>query len=185
MLRMQGNAREIALRPGRADGGRVPVLVNSVLDRDAATGTPVVVRTAVFDATERRSTSVSCCGPSSGRRSPRRGARAGADPAADADPARRRRRSRASTSPAVYRPAGSGEEVGGDFYDIFQVGPRRLGGGARRRPRQGGGGRGGDRAGASYPAGSELPDDQARRRRCCVFNDALLSHGATVSAPCC
>ena len=53
MLRMQGAAREIALDIVRADGSRLPALVNSVLDRTPY-GTPVVVRTSVFDAAERR-----------------------------------------------------------------------------------------------------------------------------------
>ena len=53
MLRMHGTAREIALDIVRADGDRLPVLVNAVLERDVD-GAPVVVRTAVFDATDRR-----------------------------------------------------------------------------------------------------------------------------------
>ncbi|MDQ1384832.1 MAG: phosphoserine phosphatase RsbU/P, partial [Actinomycetota bacterium] len=53
MLQMQGTARQIALDIVRADGQRLPALVNSVLERDA-TGRPVVVRTAIFDATDRR-----------------------------------------------------------------------------------------------------------------------------------
>ena len=53
MLQMQGTAREIALDLVRADGSRLPVLVNAVLERDDD-GTPRVIRTAVFDATERR-----------------------------------------------------------------------------------------------------------------------------------
>src|SRR6204780_2143316 len=53
MLQMHGTAREIALDLVCADGRRLPVLVNSVLEHDAA-GTPTVVRTAVFDASQRR-----------------------------------------------------------------------------------------------------------------------------------
>src|SRR5918997_175146 len=53
LLRMQGSVREIAVEILCADGRRLPVLVNSVLLRDAA-GTPHVVRTTVFDATERK-----------------------------------------------------------------------------------------------------------------------------------
>ncbi len=54
MLRMQGVVREIAVDVVSADGRRLPVLVNSVLLRDAD-GEPRVVRTTVFDATERKS----------------------------------------------------------------------------------------------------------------------------------
>ena len=54
LLRMQGTVREIALDVVAADGRRLPVLVNSVLQRDAD-GAPQLIRTTVFDATERRS----------------------------------------------------------------------------------------------------------------------------------
>jgi PAS domain S-box-containing protein len=53
LLRMQGTVREIAVEIVGADGRRLPVLVNSVLVRDAA-GAPQVVRTTIFDATERK-----------------------------------------------------------------------------------------------------------------------------------
>ena len=54
LLRMQGQIREIAVELVCESGERLPVIVNSVLKYDAA-GAPVVVRTALFDATERRS----------------------------------------------------------------------------------------------------------------------------------
>ena len=53
LLQMQGKVREIAVELVCADGRRLPVLLNSTLVRDTA-GTPRVVRTTVFDATERR-----------------------------------------------------------------------------------------------------------------------------------
>jgi serine/threonine-protein kinase RsbW len=53
LLRMQGAVREIALEVVRADGRRLPVLVNSDVKRDAA-GEPLLIRTTVFDATDRR-----------------------------------------------------------------------------------------------------------------------------------
>ena len=53
LLRMQGSVREIALDVVRADGTRLPALVNAVVRHDAA-GAPQVVRTTVFDATDRR-----------------------------------------------------------------------------------------------------------------------------------
>ena len=49
-------------------------------------------------------------------------------------------------SAALYRPAGEGNEVGGDFYDLFPTGERRVVRGHRRRLRQGRRGRRGDRA---------------------------------------
>jgi PAS domain S-box-containing protein len=53
MLRMQGTVRELALDIVGANGDRLPVLVNSVLVKDAH-GAPQVVRTTIFDATERK-----------------------------------------------------------------------------------------------------------------------------------
>ena len=53
LLRMQGAVREIALEVVCADGRRLPVLVNSLLKRDAA-GDPLLIRTTLIDATERK-----------------------------------------------------------------------------------------------------------------------------------
>jgi PAS domain S-box-containing protein len=53
LLQMQGSVREIAVELVRADGSRLPVLMNSTLLRDAS-GAPRVVRSTVFDASERR-----------------------------------------------------------------------------------------------------------------------------------
>ena len=120
MLRMQGVAREIALEMVAADGQRLPVLVNSVLERDEA-GHPVVIRTAVFDASNRRHYEEELL-----RQKHR------------AEESEERARQLARTlqqtlipplvpridgleAAAEYRPAGDGSEVGGDFYDIFQA----------------------------------------------------------------
>lgn len=120
MLRMQGRAREIALDIVSADGTRVPALVNSVLERDA-TGAPVVVRTALFDATERREYERELLRAKQRAEESEREARVLArtlqqtliPPTPPAIPG--------LDVAAVYRPAASGEEVGGDFYDVFQV----------------------------------------------------------------
>jgi sigma-B regulation protein RsbU (phosphoserine phosphatase) len=53
LLRMQGSVREIAMELVRPGGERVPVLVASVVRSDE-TGRQRVVRTSVFDATDRR-----------------------------------------------------------------------------------------------------------------------------------
>jgi sigma-B regulation protein RsbU (phosphoserine phosphatase) len=120
MLQMQGMAREIALDIVGADGHRTPALVNAVLERDA-TGTPVVVRAAVFDATERREYERELL------RAKQRAEESEAE-------ARLLARTLQQTLippglpmipgldlAAEYRPAGSGEQVGGDFYDVFQI----------------------------------------------------------------
>ena len=69
-----------------------------------------------------RSTSASCSRPSSAPRSPRPAPRLLArtlqqtliPPALPHDPG--------LDVAAVYRPAGDGDEIGGDFYDVFQIG---------------------------------------------------------------
>lgn len=120
MLRMQGSAREIALDLVRADGQRLPVLVNAVLERDG-TGSPAVVRAAVFDATDRREYE---------RELLRAKERAEATEAHATALARTLQQTLIPPVPphvpgldvaAAYRPAGTGAEIGGDFYDVFQL----------------------------------------------------------------
>ena len=122
MLQMQGSAREIALEIVRADGERLPVLVNAVLERDAD-GEPTFVRAAVFDARDRREYE---------RELLRAKARAEASEARATDLARTLQQTLIPPTPpdipgldisTAYRPAGSGDEVGGDFYDVFEIGP--------------------------------------------------------------
>jgi len=54
LLEMQDDVHEVAFDVVCADGRRLPTLVDSVLGRDPA-GLPQVIRTTVFNATERRS----------------------------------------------------------------------------------------------------------------------------------
>ncbi len=122
MLQMQGVAREIALDLVCADGRRLPVLVNSVLEHDAS-GAATVVRTAVFDASQRREYERELLR---------------AKERAESSEARARMLARTlqqsftpPTHPLIpglelaagYRPAGDGSEIGGDFYDVFEVSP--------------------------------------------------------------
>jgi serine/threonine-protein kinase RsbW len=53
LLTMQDDVHEVAFDVICADGRRLPTLVNSVLGRDPA-GAPRVIRTTIFNATERR-----------------------------------------------------------------------------------------------------------------------------------
>jgi sigma-B regulation protein RsbU (phosphoserine phosphatase) len=121
MLRVTGTAREIALELVAADGRRLPILLNSVLERDPA-GNPVVIRTAVFDASHRRRYEEELL------REKRR-----AEMSEVRATALARTLQQTLIPPhlpeidglevgARYRPAGDGSEVGGDFYDIFQAG---------------------------------------------------------------
>ncbi|MFE1585045.1 PP2C family protein-serine/threonine phosphatase [Streptomyces sp. NPDC058737] len=54
LLRMQGHISGIALEVKQAGGGRMPVLVSSVV-KHGSTGEPLLIRTTVFDARDRRS----------------------------------------------------------------------------------------------------------------------------------
>lgn len=125
-LAMQGKVREIAVDLVTADGGRLPVLVNSVLIKDEH-GSPRVIRTAVFDARERRSYERELVA---------------ARERAEASEAKARALAatlQASFLPptileipgldvaGAYRPAGDGSEVGGDFYDVFATSDERWG----------------------------------------------------------
>jgi sigma-B regulation protein RsbU (phosphoserine phosphatase) len=121
MLQMQGTARQIALDIVRADGERLPALVNSVLERDT-TGRPVVVRTAIFDATDRREYERELLDAKQ---------RAEESERAATRLAQTLQQTFIPPTPpeipglevaAAYRPAGSGDEVGGDFYDVFELG---------------------------------------------------------------
>lgn len=121
LLRMQEHVREIALDVVTADGRRLPVLVNAALGRDAA-GEPVVVRVVLFDATERRGYERELLRAKQRAEESEQKARA---------LARTLQQTLIPPHPpsvpgldvaAVYRPAGTGEEVGGDFYDVFQIG---------------------------------------------------------------
>lgn len=120
LLALRGQVKEIALGVIRADGRTLPVLVNAVLDRDDA-GDPRAVRIAVFDASERRAYERELLEEK--RRAEDAEARAVAlartlqatliPPAPPAIPG--------LDIAAAYRPAGRGDEVGGDFYDVFQA----------------------------------------------------------------
>ena len=118
-LAMHGQVREIALELVRPDGTKVPVLVNADV---VQVGGDDVVRLVVFEARDRRRYEQELLR-----------ARRAAEEAED------RARSLAQvlqqtfippSAPQVpgldvagaYRPAGDGSEVGGDFYDVFQVG---------------------------------------------------------------
>ena len=120
-LRLQGQVRELALDVVAVDGSRLPVLVNASLDRDAA-GEPSVVRVVVLDATERREYERELL------RAKRRAEESELRARALAETLQRTLMPPTPPSipglqvHAVYRPAGTGAEVGGDFYDVFEIG---------------------------------------------------------------
>ncbi len=119
-LQMHGAVREVALDVVTADGRRLPALVNSVLDR-AEDGAPLVVRTAVFDATERRRYEQELVAAKE---------RAEAAEANATEVARVLQQTMLPpalptipglATTAAFQAAGSGTDLGGDFYDVFQL----------------------------------------------------------------
>lgn len=119
MVAMQGFARELAFDLVCADESRLPVLVNARTD---VHGDEPVVHMAIFDATERRMYE--------------RELLAAKENAEYAEAhaqllARTLQQSllpnRLPSVPGLeiasrYLPAGTGHEIGGDFYDVFQIG---------------------------------------------------------------
>jgi PAS domain S-box-containing protein len=133
MLRMQGIVREIAVDIVTADGRRLPVLVNSVLHRDAG-GEPQVVRTVVFDATERKSYERELLAARDRERAAREDVERMHEEVRDVahtlqqsmlagDPPRDARFEIAT----LYHSAIEHLEVGGDWHDAFMLAGRRVG----------------------------------------------------------
>ncbi|MFF9755118.1 histidine kinase [Streptomyces sp. DH-12] len=131
LLRMQGHLGGIALEMRTASGTRLPVLVTSTLKR-GADGEPLLIRTTVFDATDRRAYERELLR-----------ARRAADEArkqAEADRAQLRealavlqRSLLPATLPdlpgvetAGYYHTASPMELGGDFYDLFPLDDTRA-----------------------------------------------------------
>jgi phosphoserine phosphatase RsbU/P len=119
LLRMQGQVREIALEIVRADGSRLPVLVNSTLV-EAPDGQPKLIRTTVFDASDRRRYEEELLRAHRQEREIaqllQRSMLAGELPSsAEVEVA------------ASYRLADDALDVGGDWYDAFWLDERRVG----------------------------------------------------------
>lgn len=121
LLHMTGQVRELALDVVTAGNERLPVLMNASLAR-GEDGTDGLVRIVVFDATERRQYERELLLARQRAEESEARARALVRTLQDtfippADP----------VVPGLlvgtaYRPAGTGLEIGGDFYDVFQVG---------------------------------------------------------------
>jgi phosphoserine phosphatase RsbU/P len=116
--RIQGTALDLVI----ADGSRLPVLVDSVLERDGG-GAPRVVRTAVFDATERQAHDRELVEAKERAERSEAHARLVARtlqltliPHADPEIT-------GLDVASSYRPADVGDEIGGDFYDVFEAAP--------------------------------------------------------------
>ena len=120
LLHMQKSVREIALDIVRADGSRMPALVNAVV-REDATGADPVITASIFDATDRRSYERELVQARTRERDValalQRSLLSGELPVS----------SHLHTE-VVYRPGVRALEVGGDWYDAFWLeAPRTVG----------------------------------------------------------
>ncbi|KOU96914.1 MULTISPECIES: PP2C family protein-serine/threonine phosphatase [Streptomyces] len=131
LLRMQGEIGGVALEIRKADGVRMPVLASSVV-KHGATGEPLLIRTTLFDARDRRAYEEELLRA--------RRAAEEAQRQAEADRARLQDALAAlqssllpdtlppipgMESAAHYRTA-SPDRLGGDFYDVFRLDAARF-----------------------------------------------------------
>jgi sigma-B regulation protein RsbU (phosphoserine phosphatase) len=126
LMAIQGSVHEIAVDLLCADRRRLPVLLNSTA-RATSAGRPATIRTCVFRATDRREYE---------RELLRARQRAQESEARARVLAQTLQQSLIpSALPPVgglevaggYRPAGQGDEVGGDFYDLFETASNEWG----------------------------------------------------------
>ncbi|MFG3280514.1 PP2C family protein-serine/threonine phosphatase [Streptomyces sp. NPDC048111] len=138
LLRMQGEISGIALEIKQADGGRMPVLVSSVVKHSDAKD-PLLIRTTLFDARDRRAYEEELL----------RGRRVAEEARRQAEEARRQAeedRARLQDALAVlqqsllpdtlpsvpgvetsaYYHTASPDRLGGDFYDVFPLDGKRF-----------------------------------------------------------
>ncbi|MEU3660318.1 SpoIIE family protein phosphatase [Streptomyces sp. NPDC032940] len=131
LLRMQGEISGIALEIKQTDGGRLPVLVSSVVKR-GSTGEPLLIRTSVFDARDRRAYEEELLGARKAAETARREAEADRARLQDALAVLQQSLLPATLTPvpgveaAVHYRAASPDRLGGDFYDLFPIDGRRF-----------------------------------------------------------
>jgi sigma-B regulation protein RsbU (phosphoserine phosphatase) len=121
-LAMQGEVRQVAVDLVAATGLRRPALVTMVRDDDTGGDVEPVVRIAVFDAADRRGYEEELLAATRRAEASEHHARSVArtlqqiliPPAPPAIPD--------LDVGTAFRPAGAGDEIGGDFYDLFAVG---------------------------------------------------------------
>ncbi|MFG2682091.1 PP2C family protein-serine/threonine phosphatase [Streptomyces sp. NPDC048392] len=126
LLRMQGEISGIALEIKQAGGGRVPVLVSSVV-KHGSTGEPLLIRTTVFDARDRRAYEEELLRARKAAEAARKQAEADRARLQDALAVLQQSLLPASLpsvpgveAAAHYRTA-SPDRLGGDFYDLFPI----------------------------------------------------------------
>lgn len=132
LLRMQGEISGIALEIRRADGGRIPVLVSSVV-KHGSTGEPLLIRTTVFDARDRRAYEEELLRGRKVAEEARRQAEADRARLQDALAVLQQALLPDALPPipgvetAAYYHTASPDRLGGDFYDVFPIDGKRFG----------------------------------------------------------
>ncbi|KOV96193.1 PP2C family protein-serine/threonine phosphatase [Streptomyces sp. NRRL B-3648] len=131
LLRMQGHVGGIALDMKVADGSRLPVLITSTVKHDAD-GSPLLVRTTVFDATDRRSYETELLRARRTAEEALRQAEADREQLREALAVLQQSLLPASlpavpgVETAAHYHTASSIQVGGDFYDLFPLGDERF-----------------------------------------------------------
>ncbi|MER7191460.1 PP2C family protein-serine/threonine phosphatase [Streptomyces flaveolus] len=131
LLRMQGEISGIALEVKGTDGGRIPVLVSSAVKR-GSTGEPLLIRTTVFDARDRRAYEEELLRARKAAEEARKEAEADRARLQDALAVLQQSLLPATLTPvpgmeaAVHYRAASPDRLGGDFYDLFPLDGRRF-----------------------------------------------------------
>ena len=121
ILTMGQTVHEVALDLVHADGTRIPVLLNANVAPDLDPGR-TRIRAAVFEAKDRRRYETDLLLAVRATEEARRVAAELAETLQQTLIPPTPARIEGLEVAAAYRPAGDGSEVGGDFYDVFQVG---------------------------------------------------------------
>lgn len=130
LLRMQGRISEIALELRASDGTRLPVLVSSTV-KTSTDGEPMLIRTTVFDARQRRSYEKELLREREAAEAARRQAEADRERLREALTVLQQSLLPATLPPvpgmeaASHYHTASIDRLGGDFYDLFPLDDKR------------------------------------------------------------
>ncbi|MFJ1610925.1 PP2C family protein-serine/threonine phosphatase [Streptomyces sp. NPDC088253] len=131
LLRMQGEIGGIALEMKQAGGARIPVLVSSVV-KHGSTGEPLLIRTTLFDARDRRAYEEELLRGRKAAEEARKQAEADRARLQDALAALQQSLVPTTLPPvpgvetAAHYHTASPDRLGGDFYDVFPIDGKRF-----------------------------------------------------------
>ncbi|MGW0422194.1 PP2C family protein-serine/threonine phosphatase [Streptomyces sp. NPDC003015] len=132
LLRMQGEISGIALEMKQTGGGRIPVLASSVV-KNGTTGQPLLIRTTVFDARDRRAYEAELLRRREAAEEARRQAEADRTRLQEALAVLQQSLLPDTLPPvpgvqtAAHYHTASPDRLGGDFYDVFPLDGKRFG----------------------------------------------------------